>query len=93
MPLGRALQTTAEQRLTRELILQLKLGRLRPSYFTDKYSADVLTEYASAWETLKDEGMLTMHPDEVRLTPTGLLRVDQLLPLFYAPEFQQSRYT
>ena len=31
--------------------------------------------------------------DEVRLTPTGLLRVDQLLPLFYAPEFQHSRYT
>ena len=93
LPLGRALQTTAEQRLTRELILQLKLGRLRLSYFTDKYSADVLTEYASAWETLKDEGMLTIHPDEVRLTPTGLLRVDQLLPLFYAPEFQHSRYT
>ena len=33
-------------------------------------------------------------PDmEVRLTRDGLLRVDQLLPVFYAPEYRNARYT
>ena len=31
--------------------------------------------------------------DTVRLTPGGLLRVDSLLPEFYAPEYQHARYT
>ena len=53
----------------------------------------MLAEFESAWESLQAEGMLTAGPDEVRLTPEGLLRVDQLLPLFYAPEFRNARYT
>ncbi len=31
--------------------------------------------------------------DEIRLTRGGLLRVDQLLPEFYAPDYRDSRYT
>ena len=53
----------------------------------------MLAEFESAWQTLEDEGMLTRGPDEMRLTPEGMLRVDQLLPLFYAPEFRNARYT
>ena len=93
LPIGRALPTTAGQRLVREMILQLKLGSIRPPSFREKFGVDVLAEFESAWETLEDEGMLTRDPDEVRLTPEGMLRVDQLLPLFYAPEFRNARYT
>jgi oxygen-independent coproporphyrinogen-3 oxidase len=93
LPIGRALPTTAAQRLTREMILQLKLGRIRPPYFRDKYGVDVLAEFEPAWRTLQSEGMLSVADDEVALTATGLLRVDQLLPLFYAAEFQNARYT
>ena len=75
------------------MILQLKLGSIRPVWFREKFGVDVLAEFESAWATLEDEGMLTRGPDEVRLTPEGMLRVDQLLPLFYAPEFRNARYT
>ena len=93
LAIGRALPTTAAQRLVREMILQLKLGSVRPACFREKFGVDVLAEFESAWETLEDEGMLTRGPEEVRLTPEGMLRVDQLLPLFYAPEFRNARYT
>ena len=31
--------------------------------------------------------------DEIQLTQRGLLQVDSLLPTFYAPEYQNTRYT
>jgi oxygen-independent coproporphyrinogen-3 oxidase len=93
LPVTRAFATTPEQRLTREVILQLKLGKIRPSYFNDKFGADILEQFAEPLNTLKQQGMLEIEDDLVRLTPQGLLRVDSLLPEFYAPEFQHARYT
>ena len=37
--------------------------------------------------------MLEVDGNEVRLTRDGLLRVDLLLPTFYAPKYRNSRYT
>ena len=37
--------------------------------------------------------MLTFDQDAVTLTQKGLLRVDGLLPEFYAPKYQNARYT
>ena len=37
--------------------------------------------------------MLTLDDDKIRLTHQGLLRVDQLLPEFYAPKYRNARYT
>jgi oxygen-independent coproporphyrinogen-3 oxidase len=93
LPATRAFATTPEQRLTREVILQLKLGRIRPSYFHDKFGADILEQFAAPLRTLQKQGMLEISDDLVRLTPQGLLRVDSLLPEFYSPEFQHARYT
>ena len=93
IPVTRAFATTPEQRLTREVILQLKLGRIRPSYFNDKFGADIVQQFADPLNTLRQEGLLEIDDDLVRLTPAGLLRVDSLLPAFYAPEFQRARYT
>src|SRR5262249_30104307 len=39
LPLGRALPVTPKQRLIREMILQLKTGRLDTSYFQRKFGA------------------------------------------------------
>ncbi|MGD8817274.1 MAG: coproporphyrinogen III oxidase, partial [Acidobacteriota bacterium] len=88
-----AFATTPEQRLTREVILQLKLGEIRPSYFNEKFGADILQQFADPLHKLKQQGMLEIEDDLVRLTPQGLLRVDSLLPEFYSPEFQHARYT
>src|SRR3954463_11777772 len=42
LPLARAYRPTADERMRRELVLQLKLGRLSPAYFADKYGVDIL---------------------------------------------------
>ncbi|MEE2648540.1 MAG: coproporphyrinogen III oxidase, partial [Acidobacteriota bacterium] len=93
LPVTRAFATTTQQRLTRELILQLKLGRIRRSYFSDKFGVDILEQFAGPLNTLDNDGFLDIRGDLVKLTPEGLLRVDSLLPAFYDPEFQQARYT
>ena len=41
LPLNRAYRPTDEERLIRELVLQLKLGSIRPAYFREKYGVDV----------------------------------------------------
>jgi oxygen-independent coproporphyrinogen-3 oxidase len=77
------------------MILQLKLGKLRPSYFKSKFNADILTLYAEAYEKLQNDGMLHVNAesDEIQLTQRGLLQVDSLLPAFYARKYQNTRYT
>ncbi len=93
LPVGRALAITGRERLTREMILQLKLGTLALPYFRDKFGADVLAEFAPAWQRLQDEGMLRLGADEVTLTRAGLLEVDRLLPSFYDDRYRNARYT
>ena len=41
LPLGRAYRPTDEERMIRELVLQLKRGSIRPAYFADKYGVDI----------------------------------------------------
>lgn len=94
LPLNRAYRPTDEERLIRELVLQLKLGAIRPAYFDAKYGADVRARFAPAWASLKDDGFLARSDDEtIALTRPGLLRVDSLLPRFFLPEHANIRYT
>jgi oxygen-independent coproporphyrinogen-3 oxidase len=94
LPLGRAYRPTAEERLIRELVLQLKRGAIRPSYFSEKYGADVLDRFAPQWSSLEEEGYLSPPAhDRVTLTRAGLLRVDSLLRRFFLPEHAAVRYT
>ena len=93
LPLHRAFAATPEERLTREMILQLKLGKMNRSYFTEKFGVDVLEAFGPAYEKLQDEGMLSWDAEAVELTRRGLLRVDQLLPEFYHPQYRNARYT
>jgi oxygen-independent coproporphyrinogen-3 oxidase len=93
IPLARALRPTPEERMIRELVLQLKLGSIRPSYFAAKYGEDVVSRYRDELAQLTAEGYLTTGPDRVTLTREGLLRVDSLLPRFFKPEHASVRYT
>ncbi len=93
MAVRRAFKMSLREQLTRELILQLKYGVIDPRYFQDKFASDVVLEWRSQWEELEAEGLLTFGEDEIRLTPGGLLRVDQLLPAFYDEKYQGARYT
>ena len=94
LPLARAYRPTPEERMRREFILQLKLGRLRPAYFAEKYGADVLATFASQIASLRSEGYVAdATPERLALTREGLLRVDSLLPRFFLPQHTNIRYT
>jgi len=93
LPLARALPVKPKERLIREMILQLKTGRLEVEYFRRKFGADVLAEFAPAYQSLQEKGHLTITPGQVSLTEAGLLQVDRLLPEFFLPEHQGARYT
>ncbi len=43
-------RSTPRQRLIREMILQLKTGRLEPAYFRHKFGADILESFADGFE-------------------------------------------
>ena len=80
--------------MIRELVLQLKLGSIRPAYFRDKYQVNVLERFGDQFAALAAEGFLsTAGQDVVALTRAGLLRVDTLLPRFFKPEHRGIRYT
>jgi oxygen-independent coproporphyrinogen-3 oxidase len=93
LPLGRALPVTDRQKLIREMILQLKTGRLQGDYFRRKFGVDILVEFASGFEELAYAGNITLSNRNVELTRAGLLQVDRLLPAFFEPEYQGGRYT
>jgi oxygen-independent coproporphyrinogen-3 oxidase len=93
LPLARALRPTEDERLIRELVLQLKLGSIRRSYFATKYDADVTERFREPFESLAGEGLLRIDGDRVTLSREGLLRVDSLLPRFFKPEHRDVRYT
>jgi oxygen-independent coproporphyrinogen III oxidase len=94
LPLARAYRPTDDERMRRELVLQMKLGRLRPGYFAEKYGVDILQDFAAPFASLRAEGYLAQaDADGVSLTREGLLRVDSLLPRFFRPEHTNIRYT
>jgi oxygen-independent coproporphyrinogen-3 oxidase len=94
IPLNRAYRPTHDERMIRELVLQLKLGSVRPEYFRDKYGVDILQRFRDELASLKREGYLKEASErDVALTRDGLLRVDVLLPRFFHPEHVGIRYT
>ncbi|HYE33301.1 MAG TPA: coproporphyrinogen-III oxidase family protein [Methylomirabilota bacterium] len=91
-PVFRALTPSADERYIREFILQLKLGRVSAKYFTEKFGSDPRERFASAIETLKGWGFMTVEGDAIMLNREGLLQVDRLLHEFFLPEHKNSRY-
>ena len=80
--------------MIRELVLQLKLGSVRPAYFRDKYRVNVLERFREQLDSLAADGYLqAATEDVVALTREGLLRVDALLRRFFLPEHAGIRYT
>ncbi|MEZ5399268.1 MAG: coproporphyrinogen-III oxidase family protein [Bryobacteraceae bacterium] len=86
LPIFRALRPLDDERMMREMILQMKLGRVQKKYFEDKFGIDIHKRFAPPLHQLRDEGFLEIEPDGVRLNRQGLLRVDRLLHEFFKPE-------
>ena len=92
LPLLRALTPSNEERLIRELVLQMKLGRVSHRRLTAKYGVDVLTRFSKPIEHLRHLGFLSQDGDWLRLSRDGLLQVDRLVHEFFLPEHREARY-
>ena len=93
LPLYRAMRPTQHQLLVRELILNLKTGKLDAGYFRDKFGVEIVDHWREVWQEYAADNFLTVDGDRITLTRAGLLRVDGLLPAFFEPEHQGVRYT
>ena len=92
LPLFRAVSLTPKQRLIREMILQLKTGRLDTGYFQKKFGVDVWSDFRPVYESLEEKSLLQRQNGTIALTRRGLLEVDGLLPDFFEPELRTVRY-
>jgi oxygen-independent coproporphyrinogen III oxidase len=94
IPLNRAYKPTGDERMIRELVLQFKLGSIRPAYFQKKYGVKILERFRAQLDSLDASGYLAAATGEiVSLSREGLLRIDSLLPRFFLPEHTGIRYT
>ena len=92
LPIYRALTPTDDERLIREFVLQLKLGRVSCDHFQKKFGVDIRVRFAAPMQTLKDWGFLSVEGDAVILNREGLLQVDRLLHEFFLPQHRNVRY-
>jgi oxygen-independent coproporphyrinogen-3 oxidase len=92
LPIHRALATTEEERLVRELVLQLKLGRVPVDYFEDKFGVDVARRFDDAFRKHGASGLLSIEDGEIRASREGLLRIDTLLSDFFLEQHRVARY-
>ena len=83
IPISRALMTNKEERTVRELILQLKIGKVSVPYFQDKFSIDIREQFSKQFNQLKAEGLLTIDEQWITLEREALLKVDSFLPSFF----------
>lgn len=93
LPLSRAWHSNDHQRLIREMILQLKTGKIDGGYFRRKFGVEITQAFAEGFDSLVDDKFATVQGDDIRLTREGLLRADGLLSRFFETQFRNVRYT
>jgi oxygen-independent coproporphyrinogen-3 oxidase len=92
LPLHRAYTPDGDERLIREFILQLKLGKVDSSYFAKKFATDPLVRFKPQLDSLVAEGHLAIAGTTLTLTREALLQVDRLLHRFFLPHHANARY-
>jgi oxygen-independent coproporphyrinogen-3 oxidase len=91
-PIYRGMVPNAEQRLIREMVLQMKLGHISRAYFQKKFGVDIGERFAPQLKHLEAEGFLQIKGDTIEYSREGLLQVDRLLHDFFLPEHRDARY-
>jgi len=92
LPISRAMKTTEEERMIREFILQMKLGRVSLQYFQAKFGVNVSERFREQFDDLRARGLLSAQGDWLVLTREALLKVDTLLHAFFLPQHRGPRY-
>jgi oxygen-independent coproporphyrinogen-3 oxidase len=91
LPMYRALTPNEEERMIREFILQMKLGRVQRDYFQRKFGVDVQQRFAGSLAELEEQGFLKLNGASLLLSREGLLQVDRLLTQFFLPRHREAR--
>ncbi len=92
LPILRAMAPSDEELMIRELVLQMKTGRVSARYFQDKFGIDPRSRFAPILERQRRDGFLEIDGGEIRATRTGLMRIDRLVREYFLPEHQDVRY-
>ena len=92
LPIHRGLTLSDDERLIREFVLQLKLGRTSRGYFHDKFGVDVSERFREALAAHEATGMISLEGDDIVVDPVGLLRIDTILEDFFLEEHRRARY-
>jgi len=93
LPIRRTHKLTGEEKIRREVILQLKTGSLDRPYFREKFGIELLDHFENEFDFLLRENLATVEGEQIKLTRNALIRVDWLLPHFYLPEHKGIRYS
>jgi oxygen-independent coproporphyrinogen-3 oxidase len=83
---------SVDERLVREFILQMKLGRVEVGRFERKFGVDVRERFADALARQAGEGLVELEGGEVRTTRAGLMQIDRLLVDFFREEHRTARF-
>jgi oxygen-independent coproporphyrinogen-3 oxidase len=84
IPCYRAMATSADDRLIREFVLQLKLGRVSAAAFRARFGVDIRERFAEPLRQQAKAGLLRIEGDAIVLSRDGLLQADRLLHSFFA---------
>ncbi|MBL8290631.1 MAG: coproporphyrinogen III oxidase family protein [Bryobacterales bacterium] len=85
LPISRAYTPDEEERMIREFVLQMKLGRVESAYFAKKFGVDVVRRFAAPLASLEQDGFGAVTEGVIQLNRDGLLQVDRLLHRFFLP--------
>lgn len=86
LPISRALPINREEATIREMILQLKTGRLDRGYFQRKFGLDVVDRFAETFKKYERAGFISIDEEQILLDRDVLLQVDATLHDFFLPE-------
>lgn len=93
LPIYRACAMTDDERLVRQFVLQLKLGKLPLQPFRDRFGVDPRERFKAELKSLEDEGhVAAINEDYVELTRDALLKVDLLVKRFFLAKHRDARY-
>ena len=90
LPVHRTYELSREEALIRQLVLQLKLGRVSFDYFVTEFSVELEALFQVQIETLKNQEFIKIEDRSIVVETKGLLKVDEWLKIFYLPQHQST---
>jgi len=88
LPVHRTYELSREEAMIRQLVLQLKLGRVSSDYFATEFGVELETLFKVQIETLKNQEFVKIEDRSIVVESKGLLKVDEWLKIFYLPQHQ-----